>query len=484
MGYPTQFEGLKMDELFEAGSKIKTMANGWLHLESTTDTPVDINTLINVGNYTVDHWVNAPAEFDEFNEIDDSPLTVVTSSQLGYTYQIAYYYASTISAYIRRYNPGNKSFNEWVLVFANSNVSSDTTPPEFNKEDTVWLDPVTHEFKSYDVQTEEWKAILPADMMDLDVYDREHKRLDFYDYVDDALKGLNPSNGEDDNEIDYESHISDKIIHPTREKVEEWRSAATTTKVEMKAAEIRDSVLRQADQQAKTFEENTELLKTATAEYDNNVTVHISDAEIHPTTTKRAEWNDKALVDHEHVNDGTVQVSAEDVDGDVPLELLPRSVHEITTVLDSLEEMLGLLPTDVQDGDFVYVRYPDPVLYIVQDQTKLGSMDAFKPYSVGAGQLAWENVKGKPVTIEGYGITDAPNREEYEAAKVELRQINIATSATLAELNEIRTLFGTRAQVTSKLASSIWTARKKVELLTTCVHGEDMLVRRLEDFVS
>ena len=70
MGYPTQFEGIKMDELLATGAKIKTMANGWLHLDSSADTPVDFNTLINVGNYTVDHWVNAPAEFDEFKLMD------------------------------------------------------------------------------------------------------------------------------------------------------------------------------------------------------------------------------------------------------------------------------------------------------------------------------------------------------------------------------------------------------------------------------
>ena len=482
MGYPTQFEGIKMDELLATGAKIKTMANGWLHLDSSADTPVDFNTLINVGNYTVDHWVNAPAEFDEFNEINGSPMTLVVSSQLGYTYQVAYYYGTLISAYIRQYNPGNKSFTEWVLVFANKKISSEENPPTYDVEDSIWLDPATHEFKTYDVDEEEWKAILPADMMDLELYDPEHKRLDFYDYVDNALKGLNPA--DEDTEIDYESHINDKVIHPTREKVEEWRTAATTTKVEMKAAEIRDSVLRQADQQAKTFEESTELLKVGTAEYEANVITHIGNGEIHPTAAKRAAWNGKAVIDHEHVNDGTVQISAENVDGNVPLDLIPRDAIELTTVLDSLEEMLGLLITDVQNGDFVYVRYPEPVLYIVVDQDKLGTMAAFKTYSVGAGQLSWENVKGKPATIESYGITDAPNMEDYAAAKIELQNINSSTASTLAELNEIKTLFGTRAQATSKLSSSIYTANQKIKLLTICANGENMLTTRLEAFVS
>ena len=147
----------------------------------------------------------------------------------------------------------------------------------------------------------------------------------------------------------------------------------------------------------------------------------------------------KAVIDHEHVNDGTVQISAENVDGNVPLDLIPRDAIELTTVLDSLEEMLGLLITDVQNGDFVYVRYPEPVLYIVVDQDKLGTMAAFKTYSVGAGQLSWENVKGKPATIESYGITDAPNMEDYAAAKIELQNINSSTASTLAELNEIKT---------------------------------------------
>ena len=166
------------------------------------------------------------------------------------------------------------------------------------------------------------------------------------------------------------------------------------------------------------------------------------------------------------------------------MELIPRDAIEQTTVLDSLEEMLGLLITDVQNGDFVYVRYPEPIFYVVVDQDKLGTMAAFKTYSVGAGQLSWKNVKGKPATIESYGITDAPNMEDYAAAKTELQGINTSTASTLAELNEIRTLFGTRAQATSKLSSSIYTANQKIKLLTICANGESMLTTRLEAFVS
>ena len=76
--------------------------------------------------------------------------------------------------------------------------------------------------------------------------------------------------------------------------------------------------------------------------------------------------------------------------------------------------MLALTKTSVQNGDWVLLNDANyPLYYVVIDDTKLGTMDAFQQLtSSDIEDKSWAAVQNKPTTFEELGITDAmPNSD-------------------------------------------------------------------------
>ena len=76
--------------------------------------------------------------------------------------------------------------------------------------------------------------------------------------------------------------------------------------------------------------------------------------------------------------------------------------------------MLALTKTNVQNGDWVLLNDANyPLYYVVIDDTKLGTMDAFQQLtSPNIEDKSWTAVQNKPTTFEELGITDAmPNSD-------------------------------------------------------------------------
>lgn len=98
--------------------------------------------------------------------------------------------------------------------------------------------------------------------------------------------------------------------------------------------------------------------------------------------------------------------------GKIALDRLPATAIERLKVVTDDDARLALGTGDVQNGDSVKVTSTGK-MYFVQDDTKLGTEDAFEEYSVGiAGAVEWTGVKNHPTTLAGYGITDAVNSDE------------------------------------------------------------------------
>lgn len=79
----------------------------------------------------------------------------------------------------------------------------------------------------------------------------------------------------------------------------------------------------------------------------------------------------------------------------IPLEKLPPSVMERVTLVNSHKDMLNLTINDVQNGDAVKINSSSDAeegyagkIYIVYDETKLGSDDAFVEFSAGTAATA------------------------------------------------------------------------------------------------
>lgn len=79
----------------------------------------------------------------------------------------------------------------------------------------------------------------------------------------------------------------------------------------------------------------------------------------------------------------------------IPLEKLPPSVMERVTLVNSHKDMLNLTIDDVQNGDAVKINSSSDAeegyagkIYIIYDETKLGSDDAFVEFSAGTAATA------------------------------------------------------------------------------------------------
>lgn len=151
---------------------------------------------------------------------------------------------------------------------------------------------------------------------------------------------------------------------------------------------------------------------------------HINDTGLHSTREKQEYWNKKSDPDHKHICDDTVEIDASKiVSGIIDMARLPKGAKDHIKKVQTIDEMLALTIDDVQNGDRVAVKHAntDPGtpeawdVYEVEDDTKLGTLDAFLPASAGTGTyIDWENVEKKPTSIEGYGITDAYNKTDTE----------------------------------------------------------------------
>ena len=79
--------------------------------------------------------------------------------------------------------------------------------------------------------------------------------------------------------------------------------------------------------------------------------------------------------------------------------------------------MLALTKDQIHNGCFVFIRTTDnkTTLYVVVDDTKLGTMDAFICYSNPSEVPLWENIEGKPTSIEDLGLTANSTNAEVDS---------------------------------------------------------------------
>ena len=113
------------------------------------------------------------------------------------------------------------------------------------------------------------------------------------------------------------------------------------------------------------------------------------------------------------------------IDGEIPVDKIPASVLERMFVADNEDAMEKLTIKDVQNGDTVK-NNATGVMYIVKDQSKLGTMDAFEEYKAGtavraqvADSVKWQNVEGRPgnATSSTSGLMSSADKARLDGIK-------------------------------------------------------------------
>lgn len=415
MLYKSLYSGPKIDELLEAIGKIKKVDNGWVKMNSSEDNPINFNDLINPGNYSFDYWVNSPDGKDY-----PAPVNVVVTQENGKIRQYIFSLGYNNDAYSRLYDQTTKTFDPWVDESIVPGLTVSDTPPENPNPNDLWFNTSNSDgvIQYFDSTTNSWKSLNPDDYMDPSIYNPDGLTFEngIYNWI--IEKTTNLTGG--DSPVDFTDHINDSTIH-----------ISTTEKAEIDSKPVKSDLLKALNIVA---DEITKLIATQASQtgidmstYETLVNSlltslmnHSSDLVKHPSTEKINDWNSKAEVNHTH-DISTIEIDVTDIVGEYTMDMLPDSIRERQVQVSDETGLLALTINEVQNGDFVYIvstvdsqtgeESNDNMLYIVIDDTKLGTIDAFNCLSTPPREVTWDEITNKPTTIEELGCNNYSNTE-------------------------------------------------------------------------
>ena len=368
MGYKTQYTGPQIDEALGRGMNLRVVNNGWIRLESTSTTPTDLSTLKNPGNYLTPYWVNGP----DIGEGLITPLNVVVVRVNDVLYQ----YADINGIKYSRDNSVDGSvYGQWSINQSAGSVNvGPTSPANPVNNKTLWLDTSNPEMPSLKAFVNDvWKDVIPNGALQKNIYDTQGKATDIFEYIDTAIE--NADLGTVTENID--EHLNDTTIHVTPEEKAKWDNSATLNDLNTEINQLKTELSEHVDASLEGETSGIGEVATAIADAENAMNEHISDTVIHPSAEKQAEWDSKASMYHEHNLDGKVTISPNDIDGRIPVDLLPYTLKERVYVVGSEEERLEMEKNPLHNGDMVCVDDGSGTLkwYYVTNDENLGITD-------------------------------------------------------------------------------------------------------------
>ena len=352
MGYRIGYNGPEVDRLLQKAYTYSVVNNGWSKIESSDTDPVDLDTLVTPGNYSISFWKNAPVQL-----ITSGPINVCVTkdSATNKIYQTIY---DAGKIYMRE-TDGSSFSNTWIEEQNNTELDVSSAEPINSSDNYIWIDtsgevPVIKIFKK---STNTWETVKPADMAKQSVYDSKGVKQNITTYLDNKM-----SEGQLDKADElYSQHIvagedTNNPIHVTAQEKLKWANGITETDAQTYIDALKTEMTQYSDEkiQEKTTS-ITEINKTINTD-KTNIEAHINDDTIHLTEALINEFNNKAAGDHKHLNNGSVTVSSKNLTGLIPIERLDPSVLERNYTVNSYSEIMSLTKTEVQNGDSVYIK--------------------------------------------------------------------------------------------------------------------------------
>lgn len=425
------YDGPKIDELLVSIQKIKAVANGWIKLESSAELPINFDDLVNPGNFSFDHYTNGPS--------DDSlvpPLKAIVTKENTVIRQYVFSYGFNYNAYTRTYT--SSGFSQWKKVNIIKGVYVGDTAPKSPTGGDIWVNtsntgPV---LQYYDSSLSKWMQLIPDDYLDSTIYNPESTMYPqgIYQYIDSKINNID--GGETD--TDFSGHINNNTIHVTNEAKTKYNSKLTSDTLLSAVQKITDEIVQYITNQSHSSGIDIPAIQAIITQLKLDLQQHINDTVKHPSAEQRANWDSKADKDHTHnIEDFTFDTA--NITGNIHMDQLPDDVKERLVIVSNRDAMLKLSLQDVQNGDFVEVRYSDTKteVYIVVNQNKLGTNDAFLLISIPNTALTWQDVKNKPTELSQLGIVDLCENQTTDALIDKLKteiasnteRINTATAS-------------------------------------------------------
>ena len=402
MGWPTKYKGPEIDEALEKGRNLRIVNNGWIRLESSSSSPVNLGTLKNVGNYMMLYYSDHPSGLSEMY----MPININIIRIDNKLYQIGQF---GNLRYIRNMDVGGTKYGPWEIDQSLGSININPTAPANPVIDkTIWLDTSDSDHTTLKIYTSSgWKEVVPDSAMREEVYDTQGKHEDIFQYIDKAIQDASIGSAG----IDFKEHIENATIHVTQADKDKWNNAATaediTTAKDDVIVILESKIEESVNQNLDAIDGLTQEINTV----NSNLQSHIDNATIHPTKEQQDSWDAKADADHTHYLDGNVTVDKDHVIGELSSDMIPYDVKERVYVVKSDEERLALTKNPLHNGDVVCVSTEDgsgDMWYYVVDDTKLGDMSnlaiQWTETSNGLSKRFWNGIcygNNKFVAISG-----------------------------------------------------------------------------------
>ena len=424
MGYRLGYSGPEVDVLLQKAYKYSVVNNGWAKLDSSDSNPVDLNSLVTQGNYSISFWNNGPVQLNTSGPIN---VCVTKDSNNGKTYQTIY---DAGKVYLRE-TTGTSFSNTWIEEQNNSDLDINASVPQNPQDNYVWIDTSGEEptIKVYKESTHSWIATSAADLAKASVYDPQGIKQPIDTYLNQKIADADLSKAEQD----YNAHLiegesSGNPIHVTTEEKAKWNAGISKNDASTIVNALKTEMTSYANEKINTSTQEISNISDNVNRISSIIDAHIADSSIHLTAEDVTNFDNKAAGNHKHLNDGHVTVSAANITGMIAVERLNPSVLERNYTVTSYEEMMALTKNEVQNGDSVFINGTNQSAWFVVDDTKLGTAEAFIQYAAPAKELTWENIEGKPSTLAEYNITTSYTKDE----------INTIYNNILASINEVK----------------------------------------------
>lgn len=389
-------------------------------LPSDSLDPVELNLLIESGNYKIEFYVNGP------NGIKISPIFITVGKEGDEYFQFIPYMMDVYYRSGKMNEGGVVNWKQWEASFNDKCpiYTGDMEPVDVPTSFALWIDTTIKGFpviKGYKPDYGWFGVGSLIDVMYASTYDTENRFRDAFLYLESILGMIlfKPDGSYEILDYDYEKvtayslrerytrHLD--LGHMTIEEREYFENTIDKTEFESMMEEYRKEF------EAYVKERVTGNIPALDAQMKSNKT-NLRDhrkVEYAHTTLEMADyWNEKSDSDHQHLSDYNVRVDASQiVSGIIDADRLPSTIIERLVHVKTHQDRFELRTFDVQNGDSVYVdeendKY-EKGLYLVIDMYQLNNDKGWLFYRVRKmSNIDFEDIGKLPSDFNGYGITN------------------------------------------------------------------------------
>lgn len=443
MGYKLSYTGSQIDSILQKSQSFEVNDHSWTIIKPDVTT-LNIADLLKPGNYIFNGTLSFPALTalygarygDLTARTSTGYFMIIVEQSYNNIYQTihdcGYYYSdqTQIITWVRQTDYTYKPYYYYLSEPGNMNLAFIDTesqnPFKYNFDKQLRMMYDTKEFKYYDATINAYKSILNG-YMSKDIYG---DLQNVYNYIQSQLI----SKFSDVEAPNFPGHIvGSPSQHLTSANKTALAEKPTTTDITTDYNAIKSEIETHLTTSMTSIITALNSLNTRIEDALNDLTIHISNTDIHTSADQKTTWNTKADGNHTHSKE-EITVNTDDVIGGYGnAETLLRNAAQRMKVVQSHNAMLELTSDDVILNDWVLCtnEYPQVTinitaenleitqnntgtdhsykeLYVVSDASKLGTMDAFtmltEPKYYDESDIVFSNFTGIPTTIEGLGL--------------------------------------------------------------------------------